>query len=203
MFTGIVQVIGEVKCAKLESGALQLTVAAPSLAEKLEIGGSVSINGACLTAVKVTARTFTVEAIEETLSITNFGSLELGDQVNLERPLSVDGHLDGHIVNGHVDGTATISNIEHSEHSKVINFLCSPILTELIVPKGCVAINGVSLTVLECGDDFFSVALIPHTLEVTNLGCCVNGDVVNVELDIVAKYVQKIHSGQKAKRAAV
>ena len=198
MFTGIVQVIGKVECAKLESGSLQLTVVAPSLTGKLEIGGSVSVNGACLTAVNVTSRNFKVEAVEETLSITNLGSLESGDLVNLERPLSVDGQFDGHIVNGHVDGTATIANIEHCEHSKVIRFLCSPVLTELIVPKGCVAINGVSLTVLECGDDVFSVALIPHTLEVTNLGFCVNGDVVNVELDIVAKYVKKIYRGQNS-----
>jgi len=162
---------------------------------RVAFGDSVSVNGVCLTVLAVQPPTFWVEAVEETIARTNLGFLKVGDRVNLERALSASGRLGGHFVQGHVDGTGVIAQIVPRLRSKVMRIRCPQELMPYIVPKGSIAVDGVSLTVVEVGADWFTVSLIPYTLEHTTLGIRKVGDVVNLEVDILAKYVRHLLQG--------
>lgn len=189
MFTGIIQQQGVVK--KKTAGALQIETAA-ELIEQLSLGESISVDGVCLTISKISAKNaFTADVMPETFRRTTLGGLKVNRSVNLELPMGAQGRFGGHMVQGHVDGTATTTRIRRSGNSRVISFASHEHVLKYIVEKGSVAINGISLTVMTVSDSGFSVGIIPHTKNRTTLADLVAGDMVNVEVDIVAKYVQK------------
>ena len=194
MFTGLVEGQGTVRSLKKDSVGLRITIAPCSTCfavSELSLGESISICGCCLTVVEIHDNVMDFEAGEETLAKTNLGGLEQGDRVNLERALAAGDRLGGHFVQGHVDGTAVVEEITRHEDWVDMSFGCSGELTRLMVPKGSVAVDGVSLTLVDVEPDRFSVALIPHTLEITTLGGRGPGDLVNIEADILGKYVSK------------
>jgi len=158
----------------------------------MEVGDSIAVNGVCLTAVAVASDQVRVTAVTETLERTNLGRLTASDRVNLERPMPAAGRFDGHIVQGHVDGVATVAAIEAEGESRRMRFSVDPALSRYIVEKGSVTVDGVSLTITTADADSFELVLIPHTLDVTVLGLRETGDLVNVEVDILAKYVERL-----------
>ncbi len=190
MFTGIVEAVGTVKgVGAIDDGRrLQLLVDGW---DPVPVGASIAVNGVCLTALANTG-SIEVDVIPETLSRTNLGSLTEGDQVNLERAMPANGRFDGHIVQGHVDGTGTVRSIERDEDGVIMTIHVPDGLVKYLVEKGSVTVDGVSLTIAGLDDSGFSVALIPHTLEVTTLGLRKTGDVVNLEVDILSKYVERL-----------
>lgn len=192
MFTGIVEEVGIVR----SSGMDGLTIDARTVMPTLQVGGSISVNGACLTVTVLKPDAFTVDVVPETRRRTNLGSLRPGDSVNLERPLRADGRMDGHIVQGHVDQTGTIAEISADGEALLIRFDAPRQIMRYIVAKGFVAVDGVSLTVVHCDDDGFSVTVIPHTRDHTVFGSRTVGDAVNVEVDILAKYVERLTAGR-------
>jgi riboflavin synthase len=182
MFTGLISHLGRIQ----QSGS-RIAVETP-LASELEQGDSIAVNGVCLTAVAIDGDHFEADVMEETLSLTSLGRLQQGDQVNLELALRVGDRLGGHFVQGHVDGTGTIESIEQHEHSRVVRVKVPDDLLRYIARMGSIAIDGVSLTVVDVDDTSFSVSLIPETLERTTLGSATEGDPVNLEVDIFARY---------------
>ncbi len=189
MFTGIVETVGRVVSVEPEGAKTTLRIEAPVVAAGIALGASVAVNGACLTVVAAAGAEVVFEAVRETLDRTSLGDLAAGSRVNLERALRADARLDGHIVQGHVDDTGRVRALER--HGDDVRLLvdCSPELARQLVPKGSVAIDGVSLTVVEVTDSGFDVALIPHTLAETNLAERRAGDRVNLEADVLGKYV--------------
>ncbi len=185
MFTGIVRHVGQVRSVVPTAGGARLTVDLGPLADGLALGDSVAVDGACLTATSIDGSTVSFDAVAETLAKTTLGSLAAGGRVNLERALTVDASLDGHLVQGHVDGTATVKSIT----PEAWTFSAPRELAAQLVPKGSVAVAGVSLTVVDAGADSFSVALIPTTLAETTLGEMRVGQAVNIETDVIGKYV--------------
>ncbi|MEC9007968.1 MAG: riboflavin synthase [Planctomycetota bacterium] len=198
MFTGLVEVRGSVVELIDDPPARRLEVEVGSeWVVDSAIGDSVAINGCCLTVVAIGSSTLSFEAGTETLARTNLGDLAAGDPVNLERPLAADGRLGGHFVQGHIDDTAEVIEVTRDGEWVSMWFQVPGLLAMGLVPKGSVAVDGVSLTVVEVVSDRFSVALIPHTLEVTTLGIRQPGSRVNIETDILAKYVQKLVDGDR------
>ena len=194
MFTGIVEALGEV--VEVDSGGAvhRLMVAAAVLGDGVAIGDSVAINGVCLTAVQVDDDRMTVEVVPETLRRTNLGSLEIGDVVNVERSLPADGRFGGHVVQGHVDGACTIANREPDGAGEMVTFTLPPEHAAQVVAKGFVALDGVSLTVVDASAEEFRVALIPHTRKLVTLGTAEVGYRANLEVDVLAKYVERAMS---------
>ena len=192
MFTGIVEEVGIVR-SSVRGG---LTIAARTVMPTLQVGGSISVNGACLTVTVLKPDAFTVDVVPETRRRTNLESLRPGDSVNLERPLRADGRMDGHIVQGHVDQTGTITEISADGEALLVRFDAPWQIMRYIVAKGFVAVDGVSLTVVHCEDNGFSVTVIPHTRDHTVFGSRTVGDAVNVEVDILAKYVERLTAGR-------
>ena len=192
MFTGIVEEVGIVR-SSVQGG---LTIAARTVMPTLQVGGSISVNGACLTVTVLKPDAFTVDVVPETRRRTNLGSLRPGDSVNLERPLRADGRMDGHIVQGHVDQTGTITEISADGEALLVRFDAPWQIMRYVVAKGFVAVDGVSLTVVHCDDNGFSVTVIPHTRDHTVFGSRTVGDAVNVEVDILAKYVERLTAGR-------
>ncbi len=191
MFTGLVEALGSVTALAAAGAGRELTVRAPQVAGELALGESVAVNGACLTVVARDEHTFRFEVGPETLARTNLGELKAGDRVNLERSLRVSDRLGGHLVQGHIDGVGQVAErLTEGEWVKVW-FRCPPGLAAQMVPKGSVAVDGVSLTLVDVGPDRFSVALIPHTLANTTLGLKGPGAAVNLETDLLGKYVWK------------
>lgn len=192
MFTGIVEQIGSVAHVADNEIGRRIVLSAPGVGA-LPLGASISVNGVCLTAVETDDDTVAVDVIPETLQRTNLGTLMNASQVNLERPMPADGRFDGHIVQGHVDGVGTVAAIERAEDGGVVMTVDIPEpLQRYLVEKGSITIDGVSLTVASLTGAGFSVALIPHTLEVTTLGLRNPGDTVNLEVDVLAKYVERL-----------
>ena len=191
MFTGIVAHKGSVVAVSDEAGVRRLTFEAGALAQ-LEVGDSIAVNGVCLTAVAVEESTIAVEIVPETLSRSSLGLIRPGEAVNLERPMSAQGRFDGHIVQGHVDGVGVVSKVVADGDDRRLTIDVPPGLARFIVEKGSISVDGVSLTVSGVGPGSFEVALIPHTLEVTTLGLRGEGDQVNLEVDIIAKYVERL-----------
>lgn len=191
MFTGIIETSGIITQLRQEQQNLQITVAS-KIANQLHIDQSVAHNGVCLTVLAQTQTTHTVTAIDQTLQKTNLGQLTIGSKINLERCLPANGRLDGHFVQGHVNTTAQIVNIADQNGSWLFTFLYPPDFKNLLVPKGSVAIDGVSLTVIEPTDSHFSVAIIPYTYQHTNFNLYKTGDTVNIEFDILGKYIARM-----------
>jgi riboflavin synthase len=194
MFTGLIEGLGTVAGIVPEPAGLRLDIEAPAamLVEPTQLGDSVAINGCCLTVIALDGPRWSFQAGTETLSKTNLGRLQPGHRVNLERSLPVNGRLGGHFVQGHVDGVGTIDRIDRDADWVTMGFRVPESLAELMVPKGSVAVDGISLTLVTVDRDRFTVALIPHTLAMTTLGTRAVGDPVNIETDILGKYVRKL-----------
>ena len=191
MFTGIIETLGIVKNIKQDQTNIHFDIES-SISNELKIDQSVSHNGVCLTVVEISGNKHTVTAIEETLNKTNLGNLQVGDIVNLERCTQANGRFDGHIVQGHVDQTATCIGREDQKGSWLFTFQYDNTLGNITVEKGSITVNGISLTVVNSLEDRFSVAIIPYTIEHTNLQHVDVGSTINLEFDIVGKYVSKI-----------
>ena len=200
MFTGLVETLGAVRSVDtLPDQAARITVAAPDILADAADGDSIAVNGVCLTVADRTDDTFTADVMAETLDKSALGALAAGDRVNLERAVTPSTRLGGHIVQGHVDGTGVLWDRTPSEHWEVVRFSLPPDLARYLVPKGSIAVSGVSLTVVDVHrgpDPWFSVSLIPTTLRDTVLGELRPGDPVNLEVDVVAKYVESLIGGQ-------
>ena len=190
MFTGIVEAIGTVIGTSESQDGRRLQLRVDGW-DPLPVGASLSVNGVCLTALDE-ARDIHVDLVPETLSRTNLGTLTAGDKVNLERAIPANGRFDGHVVQGHVDGTGSVVSVIRDEGGVVLTIGIPKSLGRYVVEKGSITVDGVSLTVADRSESGFSVALIPHTLQVTTLGLRKSGDVVNLEVDVLAKYVERL-----------
>lgn len=195
MFTGIVETTGKVISLYREGGNLHLKIES-EIGSQLKVDQSVSHNGVCLTVVEVLGPQHTVTAVEETLQRTNLGALKAGDLVNLERCLKSDGRFDGHIVQGHVDGIGVVKAIREKDGSWEFDFVFPPDHNELLVDKGSITVNGVSLTCFNCRDNTFTVAIIPYTFQHTTFAELGVGQKVNLEFDIIGKYVKRMLQGR-------
>lgn len=191
MFTGLVEEIGKVTRIERSGSACTITVAAEMVAEGIQLGDSVSINGCCLTVIDMSGKNLSFQAGEETLAKTSLGGLDTASPVNLERALRAADRLGGHYVSGHIDAIGHVASRRDQGDWAEFRVDVPRELTTQMANKGSIAVDGVSLTLVDVGDSDFSVALIPHTLQVTTLGRLEVGDVVNVETDILAKYVQQ------------
>lgn len=197
MFTGLIQAVGTVKSIQRSGQHSQVTIAADSkLLEDYQIGDSMAINGVCLTAIQVNEGNFTVDVMPTTFDKTTFKQLAFDARVNLERAMPANGRFEGHIVAGHVDTTTRVKIIRENENSVQMTFVYPASLQGQIVAEGSIAINGTSLTVATVGANEFSISLIPHSLTQTNFGQLKIGDQVNLETDMLAKYVQSLLGGK-------
>lgn len=192
MFTGLVQELGTVAALEPQADALRLSIRAPQTVSDAHLGDSIAINGVCLTIAELDGDIFCADVMRESLDRTGLGQLEEGARVNVEPAVLPTTRLGGHIMQGHVDGTARLVSREHSEHWDVLRFSLPRELTQYVVEKGSIAVNGTSLTVSAVGKDWFEVSLIPTTLRETTHGESQPGDIVNLEVDVLAKYVEKM-----------
>jgi riboflavin synthase len=191
MFTGLIAGLGSVRALERDSAGATLTIAS-SLAGELSEGDSIAVNGVCLTATEIGDGSFRAQAMIETLERSSLGQLEAGGQVNLELPLRAGDRLGGHVVQGHVDGTGSVLDRREEGFSRVLEIEIEPRLARYLVEKGSVAVDGVSLTVSALGEHGFAVSLIPETLQRTSLGEIATGSLVNIEVDILAKHVERL-----------
>ena len=192
MFTGIVEELGTIRSIRRGAASAVLSIGAEAVLSDLRIGDSVAVNGVCLTATGVDGSGFTADVMHETLRRSSLGALGPGSRVNLERAMAADGRFGGHIVSGHIDGTGTIAERRRDDNAVWYTVSAPPALLRYIVEKGSIAIDGISLTVASVEADRFSVSVIPHTAAVTLLGAKGPGDVVNLETDIIGKYVERL-----------
>jgi len=193
MFTGIVEELGRVLAVTPNAGGARIEIAATAVLEDATIGASIAVNGCCLTVVELGNGRWSADAVVETLARTNLGDLRTGDPVNLERPVRLADRLGGHLVQGHVDATGTIVAREpQSDGSERFRFTAPADVLRYVVHKGSITVDGISLTVAAVDDEWFEVAVIPHTLAVTTLGARAVGTRVNLEVDLVAKYVERL-----------
>jgi riboflavin synthase len=192
VFTGIVEELGEVVALEREGDSARLTVRGPLVVSDAVHGASIAVNGVCLTVTDVKGDAFTVDVMKETLDRSSLAALAPGSPVNLERPVRPSDRLGGHIVQGHVDGVGEIVSREPGDRWDVVTIGLPADLARYVVEKGSITVDGISLTVAEARDDAFTVALIPTTLELTTLGRKHPGDLVNLEVDVVAKYVERL-----------
>jgi riboflavin synthase len=197
MFTGLIEDVGVIGALRIEKGSAVLTVKTNLNVHSMPLGASIAVNGACLTVVKKAKGAFTVDVSPETLRRTNLDQLAVGSPVNLEQPMRLQERLGGHLVTGHVDGVGAVAAIKREGDFTVFSFRVPASLGALFVSKGSVAVDGISLTVNECGSRRFSVAIIPFTLRHTNLRTRRVGDKVNVETDLIGKYVQNLMQQRK------
>src|SRR3954447_17421022 len=193
MFTGLVETTARVRGLKPDGDGVRLEVETP-LAAELRQGDSIAVNGVCLTAVDPGAGGFKADVMAETLRRSSLGPLAAGDSVNVELPLRAGDRLGGHVVQGHVDGTGTVESTRDEGFARLVRIAAEPALIRYVVEKGSIAVDGVSLTVAEVDDEGFSISLIPETLERTTLGTVAPGHSVNLEVDVLAKYVEKLVS---------
>ncbi len=194
MFTGIIEEIGRVRFLKKAGDSAQMSLEARAILEDIHIGDSISVSGACLTVVEAISNAFTVDISPETLSATTLGEIKPGDPVNLERAIKAGGRFGGHMVSGHVDGVGALLRKTEQGNAQVLTFSAPGEILEISVPKGSMAVDGVSLTINEIGEESFSVAVIPHTVRMTTLGARGIGCRVNLESDLIGKYIQRILS---------
>lgn len=192
MFTGLVQELGRVRSVEPAGDGLRLEVEAPAIAAEVAPGDSVSVSGCCLTATEVAPDGFRCDVMAETLARTALGGLAAGDPVNLELALRLGDRLGGHFVQGHVDATGEVTAVDEEGFARRVRIAAPAGLLRYVVEKGSIALDGISLTVTDVDEEGFGVAIIPHTLAVTTLGARQPGDRVNVEVDIVAKYVERL-----------
>jgi len=198
VFTGLVEEIGTIINMEKGEKSAKLTIEGKKVLEGVQIGDSISTNGVCLTVVTFSRSTFTVDVMAETFRRSNLGSLKVGSMVNLERALRADGRFGGHIVSGHIDGTGLIVSFEKEDNAVWITIKADSSILKYVVEKGSIAIDGVSLTVAYVSEDFLKVSIIPHTGEETILLKKSQGDVVNLECDILGKYVEKLLGMKKS-----
>jgi riboflavin synthase len=202
MFTGIVTKQGTVRKAQEKGGLIHLDIEAPEMARSLDEGDSISVNGVCLTATDVSRRRFSSQVVPETVARTTLGDLVKADKVNLELAARLSDRLGGHLVQGHIDGVARAVRIEDENDARRMWWSADDGLLRYMVPKGSVALDGVSLTIVEVGHTTFQIVLIPHTLDTTSLGRAEVGTRVNVEVDVIAKYVERLamtnHGSERA-----
>ncbi|MDJ0465796.1 riboflavin synthase [Streptomyces sp. H27-C3] len=192
MFTGIVEELGEITAVENLGDASRFRLRGPVVIEGAKHGDSIAVNGVCLTVVDFGDGEFTADVMAETLKRSSLGALAVGSRVNLERPMALGGRLGGHLVQGHVDGTGTIVGREPSEHWEIVKVSLPADLSRYVVEKGSITVDGVSLTVVDAGADHFTISLIPTTLALTTLGIKKAGDPVNLEVDVLAKYVERL-----------
>ena len=195
MFTGLVEEVGSVEKLERLDEAVRLTVRGPKVTADAQPGDSIAVDGVCLTVVEAAGDVFTADVMQETLNRSRLGSYEVGSNVNLERALAAGARMGGHIVQGHVDGVGELISRESSEHWDVLRFSLPEQLARYVVEKGSIALNGTSLTVSAVGGDYVEVSLIPTTLAETTFGELAVGEPVNMEVDVVAKYVEKMVAG--------
>ncbi len=195
MFTGIIEEVGEVLRAERRGDIHLFTIAARKTLEDMELGDSISVAGVCLTVVGFAGAEFTVEATPETMSATNLNELKPGYRVNLERALRLGGKMGGHLVTGHIDGTGRIAEINRRGESYVVSFQAPEQIIRYVVPKGSVAVDGISLTVARVWNDGFNAAIIPFTYGETTISRKAEGALVNIECDIIGKYVERLLTG--------
>ena len=191
MFTGLVETMGQVHALELRTAGVRLVIDAPAIVEGIQIGDSIANNGCCLTVVQINATLLGFDAGPETLACTNLGQKQVGDNINLERSVCLGDRLGGHLVTGHVDGLGELVKREDDQDWSTFWFKTPPNLSRQMASKGSITVDGISLTLVDVTDAQFSVALIPHTLEVTTLGQLQVGDQVNLETDLLAKYVER------------
>ncbi|GGV47071.1 riboflavin synthase [Streptomyces griseoflavus] len=192
MFTGIVEELGEITAVETLDDACRFRLRGPVVTEGAKHGDSIAVNGVCLTVVEHQGDEFTADVMAETLNRSSLGALAVGSRVNLERPTAVGSRLGGHIVQGHVDGTGKILGREPSQHWEIVTISLPADLSRYVVEKGSITVDGISLTVVDAADDHFTVSLIPTTLALTTLGIKQPGDPVNLEVDVIAKYVERM-----------
>lgn len=192
MFTGIIETTGQVRSIRQDRGGRVLSIEAPVIAQEAPVGASIAVNGACLTVVSHDEGAFTVEIVPETISRTNLGQLEVGDSVNLERTLRLSDRIEGHLVQGHVDGVGRVIGNESRGNSLWISIEIPDQLTPYLIEKGSIAVDGISLTIAHLAGNLLAVAIIPHTASVTTLGDRKVGDQVNLEVDMISKYVESL-----------
>ncbi|WP_103502417.1 riboflavin synthase [Streptomyces sp. SM14] len=197
MFTGIVEELGEITAVERHTDSRRFRVRGPLVTEDAGHGDSIAVNGVCLTVVEHGGGEFTADVMAETLNRSGLASLEPGSRVNLERPMALGGRLGGHIVQGHVDGTGAVLERIPGERWEIVRISLPETLARYVVEKGSITVDGVSLTVVEAAAGSFTVSLIPATLELTTLGHRQPGDIVNLEVDVLAKYVERLlaHGG--------
>jgi riboflavin synthase len=201
MFTGIIEELGRVASIDIKGQHRRLTVMSSRLVQELKTGDSISVSGVCLTAIDISKSSFTCDLAQETWMRTSFSRIKPNAQVNLELPMRANGRFDGHVVQGHVDGVGTVTSFEQVRNSNdfLLQINVPSELTRYIVAKGSLAIEGISLTVAAIDGAKVRVAIIPHTAEVTNLRSLKAGDPVNLEVDVIAKYVEKMLAAEKPK----
>ncbi|MFE0580062.1 MULTISPECIES: riboflavin synthase [unclassified Streptomyces] len=192
MFTGIVEELGEVTAVEPLREASRFRLRGPLVTQDAKHGDSIAVNGVCLTVVETADGEFTADVMQETLNRSSLGALTAGSRVNLERPMALGGRLGGHLVQGHVDGTGEILSRTPSEHWEIVKVALPEHLSRYVVEKGSITVDGVSLTVVEAAADWFTISLIPTTLALTTLGIKQPGDPVNLEVDVLAKYVERL-----------
>jgi riboflavin synthase len=192
MFTGIIEELGAIRSIATARDGARVEIAARAVLSDAKLGDSIAVNGVCLTVVALTAETFAADVSAETLRRTSLRQARVGSRVNLERPLTPSTRLGGHIVQGHVDGTGAFLEARASGEGWIVRIGFPPELGRYIVEKGSIAVDGISLTVAALGDAWFEIAIIPHTWKMTNLSSIPRGDAVNLEVDIIAKYVERM-----------
>jgi riboflavin synthase len=202
MFTGIIEEIGKIKKISLAGKSGSLEIEANKVLEDTKIGDSIAVNGVCLTVTSIEKGSFTADVMAETLRRSGLGLLVAGAGVNLERAMAANGRFGGHIVSGHIDGTGTIKKMQREENAVWVHIKTSPEILNLIVEKGSITIDGISLTVAGLGENEFSVSVIPHTAQETTLLSKKVGDTVNLENDIIGKYVEKLLGKGKTSNSA-
>ena len=197
MFTGIIEGFGTIREIRPESQGKRMAVDADFFLEQTRLGDSICVSGACLTVVMIDNKRFTVDVSPETLAKTTFGSAKIGDRVNLERALRLSDRIDGHLVSGHIDGIGTVALKQNIGNAIIVSFKIPESISHYMIQKGSVAVDGISLTINNCGHDSFDVSIIPHTAKWTTIGLKKAGDLVNIETDMIGKYVERFVGGKR------
>ena len=200
MFTGIIEGLGTISGVRSAGQGKRLTVEADFTLDQTKIGDSISVSGACLTAVKIDGKRFEVDVSPETLQTTTFGQAKVGERINIERAMHLSDRIDGHLVSGHIDGTGVVNQRESLSNAIIITIGLDASLTRYMIAKGSVAVDGISLTINTCDLDCFTVSIIPHTAQLSTIGFKRRGDRVNIETDMIGKYVERFMDGQTGGR---
>ena len=196
MFTGIIEGLGTIREIRSEGQGKRMTVEADFSLEKTKIGDSICVSGACLTVIMIDDKRFTVDVSPETLSKTTFGNVKVGNRVNLERALRLSDRIDGHLVSGHIDGIGTVLLKQNIGNAIIVSFKVPEFISHYMIQKGSVAVDGISLTINNFSLDRFDVSIIPHTAKLTTVGFKKAGDLVNIETDMIGKYVERFVGGK-------
>jgi riboflavin synthase len=201
MFTGIIEGLGTISAIRPAGQGKRLTVEADFALDETKLGDSIAVNGACLTVIKIRAKQFEVDLSPETLATSTFDKGRRGDRLNLERAMRLSDRIDGHLVSGHVDGVGLIQQLEKRANAIVVTIAVPETLTRYMIRKGSVAVDGISLTINTCDTSSFTVSIIPHTASITTIGMKQKGDAVNIETDMIGKYVERFTRGKKGRES--